>query len=191
MGNLATLIELAKETGWEVVFAPRNQASPVVGYLRGKDDLGNELLVEVLFTVVGLDARDLKNVVDLPLGGKFYRTLSPVSLLKAKIANVCNLPQQTPTGLRNDLKHVKMLIPCVTQYLSQALAKVTQGKFTERSFINLMEETLTIVNTSQAQGLAEREQIDFLRCFPKELTESQLEKVRNFCHYRLAKHPQK
>ena len=71
---------------------------------------GEDLLVEVLFDVRGLKAKDLQQVISIPLKGNSYRTLSPITLLKAKLNNACELQQETATGKRNDIKHVRMLV---------------------------------------------------------------------------------
>jgi hypothetical protein len=112
-GNAAMLQELAQEANWEYLFSPPGQPSPVVGYLKKKDEQGEDLIAEVLYSIRGLDERDLNKVVVLSLGNKQYRTLSPITLLKAKLANACELPQQTEDGPRNDVKHVRILAECI------------------------------------------------------------------------------
>jgi hypothetical protein len=157
-----------------------------VGYLSGQDAKGRDLLVEVLFTLKGLSEKDLCKETLVELGGKTYRTLSPITLLRGKLANYVELPQHTPAQERNDIKHLRILVLCVAGYLTQAHEHVERGRFTERSLVKLLEETLQIVTGKHALKAAQAERIDFRKCFPPSVTDSSLLKVQNFVKHRLA-----
>jgi len=87
---------------------------------------------------------------------------------------------------RNDLKHIRILVPCVAAYLDQGLRRVSLASFTERSFVNLLEETVAITESDHARMVSQREGLDFMRCFPDSLRTTTLHKVQNFVRYRLA-----
>src|SRR6266849_10151998 len=133
-GSQELLLQLAQKTKWRVIFSPKGQPSPVTGYLMHTDAQGQSLLVEVLYSVKGLTLEELQREVLVRLGNRTYKTLSPVTLMKAKLANFVELPQNTPGQERNDLKHIRIIIPCVAAYLDQGLDRVRAGVFTERSF---------------------------------------------------------
>ena len=59
------------------------------------------------------------------------------------------------------------------------------GVFTERSFVILLEETLTIGKSEQATRIARSTAVDFRRCFPASLGTTNLSKVKNFARYRI------
>jgi hypothetical protein len=183
-GDAAMLQKLAQETGWDCLFSPKGQPSPVVGYLKQKDEQGEDLIAEVLFTIRGLDQQDMQKVVHLSLKHKEYRTLSPIILLKAKLANACELAQLTPEGVRNDVKHIKVLVECVRGYLRKAIIQVEQGVFSERSMVNVLEEVYQLICSHRGVRIAKENQVDFLRSFPDELRECNLPKIQNFCAHR-------
>lgn len=186
-GNADTLQALARATGWALSASPKGQASPVVGFLTGKDSLGNDLSVEVLFSVKGLDERDLTKDTVVRIGDSFYRTLSPITLLKAKLANAFELPQETPAGKRNDLKHISILIRCVAGYLREAHEKLGKGEITERGMVNMLETTLSLVESGYARRIAQIDgSRDLRHCFPACIQTSPFPKVQNFYQRRLA-----
>jgi hypothetical protein len=184
-GNQDLLVRLARDTHWKAAFSPGGQASPVVGYLVHTAADGRNLLAEVLHSVKGLAPADLQKEVLVELGNKRYKTLSPIALLKAKLANIIELPQEGPGQERNDLKHVRILLLCVSAYLGQALQRVECGTSTERSFLNLLEETLRIARSDYATRVARSEGLNFAGCFPDSLGTSRLSKVQNFVRNRL------
>lgn len=184
-GDTDTLLQLARTTQWKMTVSPKGQASPVVGFLTGRDTQGRDLTVEVLYTVKGLEPKDLVRETIVKLDDKPYRTLSPVTLLKAKLANFIEIAQQGPEETRNDLKHLKILIPCIAGYLGEAHERTKRELLTERGMVNLLEETLELVTGNYAHRISQSEHLDFLQSFPQGLEVSPLPKVQNFWRHRL------
>jgi hypothetical protein len=133
-GDRDTLMRLGQATHWNVTFSPKGQPSPVVGFLTGRDAQGRELTVEVLYAVKGLDPGDLLRETVVRLDDRQYRTLSPVTLLKSKLANFIEIPQGGPEQARHDLKHLRILVPCISGYLADAHARTVNGGLTERGW---------------------------------------------------------
>ena len=61
----------------------------------------------------------------------------------------------------------------------------TAGKFTERSLITLLEETLALIKNDHGSRISSAEGIDLIRCFPPDLNASGLPKVENFLQHRI------
>lgn len=105
--------------------------SPVLGRLVIPSASGNELTIEVLHTVKGLDFKELGRTIDLQTGGVFGRVLIPQLVLKAKIENAVTIDQSG----RNDVKHVDkgVLYSSTSGNLMDQLAKmqkaICQGDF--------------------------------------------------------------
>lgn len=106
-------------------------------------------------------------------------------MLKAKLANYIDLPQNTPEHERNDAKHIRILIPCVAKYLENAHRGVLNGNFVERQLVKLLEKTLKVVTCDYAWQTARKEQIDLLACFPQSIFQTGLPKIRSFIAHRL------
>jgi hypothetical protein len=83
--------------------------SPVFGRLEIPRHGGGFLRVEVLHTVLGLRAKDLKRTVVVEVDGVAGRIPLPHLVLKAKLANAALLSQEG----RQDVKHTRMMPLCV------------------------------------------------------------------------------
>jgi len=184
-GDAELLFRLAASTGWKRTSSPRGAPTPVLGFLTGQDPQGRTLTVEVLTSLNGLVPKDFDRETVVELDGKKYATLRPAILLKAKLANVIEIPQERPKRTRTDLKHVRILVPCVCGFLKDAHRRTLDGALTERELVKFLEETFKVVTTEYARRVADSHKIDFLACFPPELESSPLAKVRNFVRHRL------
>jgi hypothetical protein len=167
--------------GWDLVIPRRGQASPVTAFLMSKDAAGNDLVVEVLFTVLGVEPNDLKWNADLDVDGLLARVLTPPVLLKGKIENIQKLAQAG----RQDLKHVLILVGCVAEYIADNLLNLERGDVTERSVIRLLEYCRSVVTSPGATQLARTEGIDWNDVFPPRLCKPSSPRVANFCRRRL------
>lgn len=140
------------------------------------------LIVEVIGSVNGLTNRDLGAPDILEFRpGQIYRVPSPVILLKAKLANVAKIDQTQ----RQDVRHVRILIPCVRQYLADALEHTKSGQISERSFVNLLEASHELCTTPRNLKLAREHRFELDVIFPPQLAHSDLEKISNFVRFRL------
>lgn len=136
--------------------------SPVFGRLEipGRD--GGVLKIEVLHTVLGLNAQDLARTIDLQAGAILGRVPMPQLVLKAKIANVALIKQEG----RQDEKHVRMMILCVVAFIRELLENHRSGVLGERPVVNLLEEIREIVTSPNAEKAAQLWSFDFSEVWP-------------------------
>jgi hypothetical protein len=172
---------LAATSRWQLTnyYEPRTIALAILSKeLPGKEPL----IVEVIGSVNGLTDKDLVAPDILEFRpGQIYRVPSPVILLKAKLANVAKIDQTQ----RQDVRHVRILIPCVRQYLADALENAKAGQMSERSFVNLLEASRELCTTPRNLELAREHSFGLDVIFPPQLAHSDLEKVSNFVRFRL------
>lgn len=136
--------------------------SPVLGRLLVPSPSGDELIIEVLHTVKGLNFKELGRTIDLQADDVFGRVLMPHLVLKAKIENAVTIDQ---TG-RNDIKHVNMMILGVRAFIAEISAQVAEGDFSERTLVNFLGEIWEIVTSSQARSAAGMWNFDFTKVWP-------------------------
>ena len=79
---------------------------------------GRVLLVEVLHSVAGLDAADLRRVSEVEVSGTCYRLLDPIAMLKAKAYNVRKF-KQDDNPPRHDREHLELIAQCVPGFLRE------------------------------------------------------------------------
>jgi hypothetical protein len=138
-------------------------------------------VIEVLDRVRGLSPNELSQPVELLLDGRKVRTLNPLQLLKAKLANATELDQAN----RQDVRHIKMLIPCVREYLSMLHARLCDGKVEIKNLKIALRHCQEIINSKSGKVAAEHG-IELEKCFPaKMFKDSPHEAIQNFWKWQL------
>jgi hypothetical protein len=180
-GTSDTVLEIAQATGWRPAFAPHNTASPVIARFEGKTATGNTLVIEVLHSLYGIAPDEMAKPIALKFDGRTYRTLSPPTLLKAKLANCAGLDQTE----RDDVRQTGILIACVGAYLKLAIQSTERGETSERALINVLESVRDICADHAHREVAVKFKLRLDEVFPAELASTELIKVQRFCKHRL------
>ena len=157
--------------------------SPVFGRLDIPQSGGGFLRVEVLHTVLGLDAKDMKRTVDIDVAGIVARIPLPHLVLKAKLANSALITQDG----RQDVKHTRMMLVCVRAFILELLENHRAGLIGERPVVNLLEEIREVMSSRDAGKADKLWGIDFRQVWPlDELKACCSEKVARWLEHRLA-----
>ncbi len=138
--------------------------SPVLGRLEIPQPGGGFLRVEVLHTVLGLDAKDLGRTVNIEVADVIGRIPLPHLVLKAKLANSALIRQEG----RQDVKHARIMLLCVRGFIKELLLNCRSEFIGERAVINLLGETFDIVSSPQAERAASLWSFDFSTVWPME-----------------------
>jgi hypothetical protein len=142
---------------------------------------GEDLIIEVLHTVKGLDVKELGRTVDLQADQIFGRVLMPHLILKAKIENAVFIDQSG----RNDVKHVWMMILVVRAFIHELAGQVAEGNFSGRTLVNFLGETWEIVASNQAKAAIQMWGFDFSKVWPRtELESAGNDKVSRWLQHR-------
>lgn len=182
VGDRALLNRLAKSTHLkkrDFGFQP----SPCLGYLYDDADPETPVL-EVLRSVHGLAPAEILQGQPVNWDQWKFKTLTPFRLLKAKIANADDLDQK----IRQDVRHVRMLIPCVRAYLAYShFVACDRGTPGDLKFLKqALTYTLKVIKSAAAERVSKRHRIALQRCFDRTLLrKSPLEAARNFYLYQL------
>lgn len=155
--------------------------SPVLGRLVAASPSGEDLTIEVLHMVKGLNFKELARTVDLQADDVFGRVLMPHLVLKAKIENAVTIDQSG----RNDVKHVGMMILVVRAFISELAGQVAEGDFSGRTLVNFLGETWEIVTAAQAEAATRMWDLDFSMVWPHaELESTGNDKIRRWLEHR-------
>jgi hypothetical protein len=154
---------------------------PVLGRLDIPQSGGGFLRVEVLHTVLGLDAKDLGRTVNIEAAGVIGRIPLPHLVLKAKLANSALIRQEG----RQDVKHARIMLLCVRAFIKELLENCRSGLIGERAVVNLLGEVWEIVSSPQAERAVSLWSFDFLTVWPmEELKASGDEKIVRWLEHR-------
>lgn len=136
--------------------------SPVFGRLDIPQSGGGFLRVEILHTVLGLNAKDLARTVDLEVAGIVGRIPLPHLMLKAKLANSALIQQEA----RQDVKHARMMLLCVRAFITELLGNYSSGHVGERAVVNLLEEIREVISSPNAEKASKLWGFDFSAIWP-------------------------
>lgn len=158
--------------------------SPVFGRLDIPQPGGGFLRVEVLHTVLGLDAKDLARTVRIEIEGVTGRIPLPHLILKAKLANAALIDQEG----RQDVKHARMMLLCVRAFIVELSGKRRAELLGKRALVNLLGEIWDIVNSPVAMKAAGLWEFDLPAVWPlAELRMSDNEKLSRWLQHRFPK----
>jgi hypothetical protein len=142
------------------------------------------LLVEFIKNVHGLNSRDFEAVEELSYGGTTYRVLDPISLLKAKAANVRDLDQAGPPE-RHDRAHLQLVARCWPLYLlrlhEMALARPEANDAVSHVFSRAFE----VLQHRQTASTLATVGINRAALMPPSLGESPIDKIRRAYQWQL------
>jgi hypothetical protein len=157
--------------------------SPVFGRLDIPQPGGGFLRVEVLHTVLGMDAKDMKRTVDVDVAGVVARIPLPHLVLKAKLANSTLITQDG----RQDVKHTRMMLVCIRAFILELLENHRAGLIGERPILKLLEEIRKVMSSRNAGKAATLWSFDFREAWPlEELKACDGEKIARWLEHRLA-----
>jgi hypothetical protein len=178
------LRRIAEKHGLPYKIFRAGQASPAVGWIRLPTG-ESEIELQVLRDVLGLTREEVeKTAFSADLDGKLVHLLNPTTLLKAKIANLCSLPQKD----RYDLHHVRILIPCVRAALKVQIAFLEEGKIAPQKCIKAFEAVVKLITSKEAKAVAKKFGIDLKQAIPtKEISGRKETQFVNFVEHRLSR----
>ena len=149
IGDRNTLCRIAKSAGVEPQFFPMRPPSNEIGAIIAKSADGQPLVVQVLTSMHGVSNEVLRNpeyTIGIGDGEVLVRVPGPIALLKAKIANVADIPQLG----RQDERHVRILAKLMPAYLADIHASVIADRISKRGMIDLLERLLAAVTSRKA-----------------------------------------
>ena len=144
---------------------------------------GMKTNIEVIFKVPGLDVRDAETMgVEADLGKRTIRVLDPISLLYSKTHCALKYDQKD----RQDVAHVRILVPCVRGFLKEALEEAGITSPLIRGVISAMERAMKLAQSSKGRKLAAQHGILWERLLPiKEIEVSVDSRLSRFREHRL------
>jgi len=159
-GTRGMLEELKRRFDGVLIFGA--ERGPVVGQLKVLLG-GKPRKIEVLRDVRGMSDRDLREGWQMVQFEDYQvRVPMPTVLLMAKLANAAQIPQVD----RNDVKHVKIMILVVREFLSEILVSLENGEIQGRVAVDVLEETLSVISSADARKCQRVYQVDLAEAWP-------------------------
>ncbi|MEX2381053.1 MAG: hypothetical protein WD490_01605 [Opitutales bacterium] len=184
LGDRAVLEEIAWSAGEKPQYFSLKPPSNEVGVVVAKGRNNEPLLIEVLRYVHGVSNEELQDpeyIFEIGTEGIHVRIPGPVALLKAKVANVADLPQKG----RQDERHVCILARILPGYWLDLVAAVGNGEIKERVLIDRLEHAYGIVRSKTGENVFSRLQVPRQDLFAG-LEAFDLPKLKRFLEKRLS-----
>jgi hypothetical protein len=115
--------------------------------------------------------------IEADWNGIIIRVLDPISLLACKLELAATVSQKK----RQDVVHLKMLVPCVRVFLGEILQQVDLGRLPAKEWLKVANQVLKLTTDHRARKIANKHQINWPEILPlTAIAKSQNDKIRRF-----------
>jgi hypothetical protein len=134
--------------------------------------------IEVVRTIPGVAATAVDALaVEAEWAGRQIRVLDPISLLACKLELALTISQEK----RQDLGHLKMLIPCVRGFLRELLNEVERERLPAKGWLGAVTKVFELSKSTHGRKAAARFKLDWQAILPRpEITASKQPKIVQF-----------
>lgn len=149
-------------------------------------DDGSDLMdsrIDVLRSVKGVHVEKDRVFEDaLELEGIPCRLMNPVTLLIAKAENCATLEQDSKTEKRNDVDHLRLLIPIVRNYFRELIVNCSpDSKEDQRDIIRFLKKINTALKKTNFKKGLRLAEVDINDSIPiRQINDSELETLRKY-----------
>jgi len=132
--------------------------------------------IEIVRQIPGISAADTP-AIQAEWDGKTIRVLDPISLLACKLELAATVSQEK----RQDVAHLKILVPCVRAFLNELLQQVEIARLPAKEWLKVANQVLKLTTDHRARKIASKHQINWPEILPlTTIAKSQDEKIRRF-----------
>lgn len=174
-GCHADVQRIARQLEQTPGYPPKVAITALAGFIPFKiGDLKST--IEVVRRIPGIPAADTP-AIQVEWNGKVIRVLDPVSLLACKLELAATVSQKD----RQDVAHLKILLPCVRAFLGELLQQVEAGHLPAREWLKATKQVLKLTTSQRAQKISGRHQINWPDILPSAaIAQSRQEKIKRF-----------
>ncbi|HUA68394.1 MAG TPA: hypothetical protein VMA13_07575 [Candidatus Saccharimonadales bacterium] len=138
--------------------------------------------IEIVRRLPGVSGSVDALAIQAEWNGKAVRVLDPISLLACKLELAATVPQKD----RQDVAHLKILVPCVRAFLNEFLQQVERGEIPARHWLGAANRVLKLTTENRARKIADKHQITWSGILPlSAIGQCQQEKIRRFYEQQL------
>lgn len=175
-GGLDDVQRIARQLELTPAYPPKVQITALAGMIPFQID-GIKSNIEVVRRIPGVSGSIEALAIRAEWNGRIIRVLDPLSLLACKLELVASLPQQR----RQDVLHLKILLPCVRAFLNEFLQQVERAEIPVRHWLGAVNRVLKLTTDKRALKIAAKYGIHWPDILPlTAIAMSQNEKIIRF-----------
>jgi hypothetical protein len=149
---------------------------------------GQKTNIEVVRQIPGISDSAAIPAIEAQWQDKTIRVLNPISLLASKLELAATVPQEN----RQDVSHVKILLPCVRAFLRELLQEVDLGRLVAKDWLKVANQALKLSTNVRSRKIARKHGFDCSGILPlKAIEQNNNEKIKRFQKLQLEKSYQK
>jgi hypothetical protein len=133
--------------------------------------------VEIVRRIPGISDHINTPAIQAEWNEKTIRVLDPISLLACKLELAATVSQKG----RQDVAHLKILLPCIRAFLDELLQQVDLGQLPAKDWLKIVNQVLKLTTNHRARKIANKYHINWPDILPLlAIAKSQNEKIRHF-----------
>lgn len=175
-GNRTDVERIAQQLNLNANYPPKVAMTALSGFIPFQiGDLKSS--IEIVRRIPGLSDHIDTPAIRAVWNGKTIRVLDPISLLASKLELAATVQQRD----RQDVGHLKILLPCVRAFLGELLRQVDLGQLPAKDWLKIVNQVLKLTTRHRAQRIASKHHINWPDILPlRGIAKSQDEKIKRF-----------
>ncbi len=144
--------------------------------------------IEIVRRIPGISDHIDTPAVQAEWNEKTIRVLDPISLLACKLELAATVPQKG----RQDVAHLKILLPCIRAFLDELLQQVDLGQLPAKDWLKIVNQVLKLTTSRRSERIASKHHINWPDTLPTPgIAKIQNGKIGRFREKQLARSRQK
>ena len=175
-GNRTDVERIAQQLNLNANYPPKVAMTALSGFIPFQ--IGDQKSsIEIVRRIAGISDRIDTPAIQAMWNGKTIRVLDPISLLASKLELAATVQQRD----RQDVVHLKILLPCVRAFLDELLQQVDLGRLPAKDWLKIVNQVLKLTTNQRAQKIAGKYHINWQDILPLPgIAKSQNEKIARF-----------
>ena len=179
-GNAKDVRRIAERLALKPGYLPKVAMTALAGVIPLQIG-GQPSSIEIVRRVPGVSSNVDKLAIEAKCEDNNIRVLDPVSLLASKLELVATVRQ----ARRNDIPHLKILVPCVRAFLGELLQQVENKNIPARNWLTAANQVLKLTGDHRAEKIGKKHQINWREILPvSAIAKSHDEKITRFRNQR-------
>jgi hypothetical protein len=175
-GGRADVGHIARQLDLAPGYPPKVALTALAGFIPFEVG-GLKSSIEVVRRIPGLPDHVKTPAIAAGWDGKIIRVLDPISLLACKLELAATVSQKD----RQDVAHLKILLPCIRAFLGELLQQVELGRLPAKDWLKIVNQVLKLTTSRRARKIAGKHQLNWPEILPlPAITKSRHEKIRRF-----------
>lgn len=186
-GNRMDVERIAQQLNLNANYPPKVAMTALSGFIPFQiDNLKSS--IEIVRRIPGISDHIDTPAIQAVWNGKTIRVLDPISLLACKLELATTVQQKG----RQDVVHLKILLPCVRAFLDELLRQVDLGQLPAKDWLKIVNQVLKLTTSHRARKIASKNHINWPDILPLPgIAKSQNEKITRFREQQLNRGSQK